>query len=281
MMAAMALIAIEDMFIKLLAQTLPTGQIVFVLGAVGAPVFVAMAWWQGQPIFVKAALHPAVIARNLAEVVGTLGFVVALAALPLALVLAVMQAMPLVVTLGAALFLGEKVGWRRWSAILVGFGGVMLVIRPGLAGFDSQALWLIAGARGRGARDLGSRQIPAALTNAQVSAWGLLAVTLLGAAMMIQVGPVPVSAREGALLLGGAVFGTAGYLAVTTAARLGEVSIVAPFRYIRLVFAMAIGLFIFAEVPDTLTLIGAAIIVISGLYAFVRQRALSKARPIG
>lgn len=277
MVAAMALFAIEDMFIKLAAANLPAGQIVFILGACGAPLFFLLARARGEAIFSKDALHPAVLARNLGEMVGTLGFIIALAALPLALVLAVMQAMPLVVTTGAALFLGESVGWRRWTAILIGFGGVLLVIRPGMEGFNPTALWLILGVIGMGLRDLVSRKIPARLGNAQVSAWGLMAVTLLGGLMMLQGGAAPVPPQDMIWLLGGVIFGTAGYLAITTAARTGEVSIVAPFRYVRLVFAMIVGVVVFAEIPDQYTLIGAAIIVASGLYAFMRQRRRAKA----
>lgn len=277
MIAAMALFAIEDMFIKLAAVGLPAGQIVFILGACGAPLFFLLAWRRGEAIFTRDALHPAVFARNFGEMVGTLGFIIALAALPLALVLAVMQAMPLVVTMGAALFLGESVGWRRWTAIIIGFCGVLLVIRPGMDGFDPTALWLVLGVLGMGGRDLVSRRIPARLGNAQVSAWGLMAVALLGALMMLRGGIAAIPAQDALWLLGGVVFGTAGYLAITTAARTGEVSIVAPFRYVRLVFAMAIGLVVFAEVPDHYTLIGAAIIVGSGLYAFMRQRAKARA----
>ncbi len=277
MMAAMALFAIEDMFIKLAASNLPSGQIVFILGACGAPVFVLLAWRRGEAVFTRDALHPAVLARNFGEMVGTLGFIIALANLPLALVLAVMQAMPLVVTMGAALFLGESVGWRRWGAILLGFGGVLLVIRPGMDGFDSTSLWMVLGVFGMGGRDLVSRRIPARLGNAQVSAWGLIAVTLLGAMMMLQGGAAPIPRQDGLWLLGGVLFGTVGYLAITTAARTGEVSVVAPFRYVRLVFAMVIGLVVFAEVPDRYTMIGATIIVASGLYAFMRQRAKARA----
>lgn len=277
MMTAMALFAVEDMFIKLVAASLPTGQIVFVLGAFGAPVFYALARARGERVFTKDALHRVVLLRNFGEVLGTLGFVLALAALPLALVLAVMQAMPLVVTMGAALFLGESVGWRRYSAIAIGFGGVLLVIRPGMAGFDPMSLWLILGVLGLGLRDLASRKLPRDFGNAQVSAWGLIAVALLGAAMMAQGGAQPVSLRDAAWLAGGVVFGTAGYLAITTASRMGEVSVVAPFRYVRLVFAVLIGLLVFAEVPDTPTVLGAAIIVASGLYTFMRARTRARA----
>ena len=273
MLAAMALFAIEDMFIKLTASSLPLGQIVFVLGAFGTAFFLGLAVMQGCSIWSKDAWHPIVLARNLGEMLGTLGFIMALAALPLALVLAVMQALPLVVTMGAALFLGESVGWRRWSAILIGFCGVLLVIRPGMTGFDPHALWLILGILGLGGRDLVSRALPQRFGNTQVSAWGLMSVTLLGALMMLHGGVAPVTGLNALWLTGGVVFGTAGYFAITAAARIGDVSVVAPFRYVRLVFAIVIGWLVFAEWPDLPTALGAAIIVGSGLYTFVRARA--------
>ena len=281
-LAAMALFAIEDAFIKLVAVDLPVGQIIFVLGVCGAPIFGLMARAQGARIWTKTALHPAVMLRNLGEMLGTLGFVTALAALPLGQVQAVMQSMPLVITMAAALFLGERVGWRRWSAIATGFIGVLIVIRPGFAGFQLDTLWMLLGAAGLSMRDVVARRIPIDVSNTQVSAWGLWSVALLGVGMMAVSGGVHLpNGTQSLYLFGGVLFGTAGYWAITAAARIGEVAVVAPFRYARLVFAIVIGLFIFAEVPDSATLIGAFIIVTSGLYAFARQRALSKAKAIG
>jgi drug/metabolite transporter (DMT)-like permease len=281
-LAAMALFAIEDAFIKLVAVDLPVGQIIFVLGVCGAPIFGLMARAQGARIWTKTALHPAVMLRNLGEMLGTLGFVTALAALPLGQVQAVMQSMPLVITMAAALFLGERVGWRRWSAIATGFIGVLIVIRPGFAGFQLDTLWMLLGAAGLSMRDVVARRIPTDVSNTQVSAWGLWSVALLGVGMMAVSGGVHLpNGTQSLYLFGGVLFGTAGYWAITAAARIGEVAVVAPFRYARLVFAIVIGLFIFAEVPDSATLIGAFIIVTSGLYAFARQRALSKAKAIG
>jgi drug/metabolite transporter (DMT)-like permease len=278
MLAAMALFAVEDLFLKWLAVGLPLGQIILASGLLGAPVFVAMARAQGQRIFVKDALHPAVLVRNIGEMVGTASFVAALAVVPLGTVAAVLQAMPLAVTLGAALFFGEKVGWRRWSAISVGFTGVLLVIQPGAEGFQAASLLVLVTVAGMSLRDLAARAIPARVTTAQVSAWGLMAVTVLGAGMLAVTGGArTVSLGEGVILFGAVVFGTAGYWAVTKATRTGEVSVVAPFRYSRLVFSMSLGIVFLAERPDPLTLVGAALIVASGLYAFARERARKRA----
>jgi drug/metabolite transporter (DMT)-like permease len=286
MVLAMALFGLEDMFLKWAAVGLPVGEIIFVSGAFGLPVFAWMAARQGHSVFTKAALHPAVLARGLGEMVGTYAYITALATVPLSTVSAVLQAMPLAVTMAAALFMQEQVGWRRWSAIAVGFAGVILVIRPGLDGFRPEALWVLITVAGLTLRDLMARKIPAQCSTAQVSAWGLMAVALLGALMMLGAQQVAMpNLWEATTLLGALVFGTAGYWAIIGATRTGEISVVAPFRYVRLVFAVLIGAFVFAEWPDAITLVGSALIVASGLYSFARERArkraLSLTAPLG
>lgn len=278
MIASMALFGVEDMFLKWAAEGLPLGQIIFVSGAFGMPVFVVMAWRQGRGVFVGQALQPAVLARNLGEMIGTAAYVAAIATVPLSTVSAVLQAMPLAVTMAAALFMQEQVGWRRWSAIAVGFAGVLIVIRPGMDGFRPEALYVLITVAALTLRDLASRRIPHVVTTAQVSAWGLMSVTLLGVMMMLGSGEVQaVSPWQALVLLGAVGFGTAGYWAITAATRTGEVSVVAPFRYTRLVFAIVIGALVFGEWPDGLTYVGAALIIGSGLYSFARERARKRA----
>jgi drug/metabolite transporter (DMT)-like permease len=272
MVLAMALFAVEDMFIKWLTASMPIGQILAVSGLFGMVFFAVVARMQGRRTLTRAALHPAVWLRNLGEVVGTLAYITALASVPLATVSAVLQAMPLAVTLGAALFMGEQVGWRRWTAILIGFAGVLIVIRPGADGFSSTTLWVVVTVAALALRDLASRRIPATSNAAQVSTWGLAAVTVLGMGLLTQQSAVIPSTLQMMQLAGLLVFGTAGYWAIIAATRTGDVSVVSPFRYVRLVFAVIIGAVVFAENPDASTLIGSAIIVTSGLYTFMRQR---------
>jgi drug/metabolite transporter (DMT)-like permease len=280
MLAAMGLFAVEDLFLKWAAAGLPLGQIVLISGVLGAPVFMVMAWRRGQGIFMQDALQPAVISRNIGEMIGTASFIAALAWVPLGTVAAVLQAMPLAVTMGAAVIFGEKVGWRRWTAIAVGFAGVLLVIQPGTEGFRVESLLVLVTVAGMSIRDLSARAIPARVTTAQVSAWGLMAVAVLGVGMLgITGGARAVTGAEALILFGAVVFGTAGYWAVTAATRTGEVAVVAPFRYSRLIFSMGLGVVFLAERPDGLTLFGAALIVGSGLYAFARERARKRASP--
>jgi drug/metabolite transporter (DMT)-like permease len=274
MVLAMAVFALEDMFFKWSAVGMPIGQILLASGLFGWAVFAVMARREGRRTFSRAALHPAVMWRNAGEMLGSFAYITALASVPLATVSAVLQAMPLAVTLGAALFLGETVGWRRWTAIFVGFLGVVLVIRPGMTGFEANLLWVLITVPALAVRDLASRRVPADCSTAQVSAWGLMAVSLLGAGVLA-IGPAPIwpTAWQAFVLFGALVFGTIGYWAITAATRTGEVSIVAPYRYTRLIFAILIGAFVFAEWPDRMTLIGAALIIGAGIYSFLRERA--------
>lgn len=273
MVAAMGGFALEDMFIKRAAADLPTGQILLILGLVGTPVFAAMVRREGRRSLTRAALTPGVVWRNLGEMIGTLGFVTALALTPLTTATAVFQAAPLAVTLGAALFLGEQVGWRRWCAILAGFLGVMVIIRPGLDGFQLASLWAVLAVFGLSIRDVATRRIPASISTMQIATWGFIAVGVLGAIMLaVSGGARMLDAAQAGYMAGALFFGIVSYWMITQAMRLGEISAITPFRYTRLVFALIIGMAVFGERPDALTLCGAAIIIASGLYTVWRER---------
>ncbi|MCC5975533.1 MAG: DMT family transporter [Rubellimicrobium sp.] len=280
MMLAMALFAIEDMLIKLMATSLPVGQILVFLGASGALLFGAAALVRGERLWSRDLWHRGVVIRNAGEVIGTVGIVTAIALTPLSSASAILQAMPLAITLGAALFLGERVGWRRWSAIGIGFAGVLLVVRPGMAGFDPLSLFAVLGVVGLATRDIGTRLVPARITSIQLSAYALILLVPAGAAMMALRDEAWVRPEGWVLawLVAAMALGGIAYVVLVTATRLGEVGAVAPFRYSRIVFALAIGIWVFGERPDAATLLGAAVIVGSGLYTFWRETALARAQ---
>lgn len=273
MTGSMAAFAIEDMFLKFAAVSLPTGEVLALTACFGFLFFAVLAQRDGRSVISARALHPWILARNFGEMVGTYAFITALAAVPLPLVAAVLQAMPLAVTLAAALFLGEAVGWRRWSAIIAGFAGVLLVIQPGFDGFNAASLWVLVTVAGLALRDIASRMVPPDYSTTQVSAWGVASVLLLGLGMMAWQGAVVPDAWQSAMLAGATLVGTLGYWLITAAARTGEVAVVSPFRYTRLIFAIAIGGLVFHEYPDRWMLIGASVIIASGLYALARERA--------
>jgi len=279
MVLAMAGFALEDMFIKRLADTMPVGQIIMAIGLGGAAIFAAICARRGRRLFTRDLLARPVLLRNTGEMAGTMCFVTAIALTPLSSASAILQATPLAVTLGAALFLGEPVGWRRWSAILVGFAGVLMVVRPGLAGFAPASLFAVGAVIGLALRDLATRAVPAAISSMQLSAYAFATLVPTGAILLAfgegAVMPAAVQLRDLGLALG---CGVAAYYAIVAAMRVGEVAVVTPFRYTRLVFALVIGVAVFAERPDAWTLAGAAVIVASGLYTLMREARLGRRR---
>lgn len=279
MTLAMAAFAVEDALIKLASASLPVGQVLLMLGLGGAPVFALMARAKGHRVLTRAALAPALVARTAAEMAGTFGFVTALSLIPLSTASAILQAAPLIVTAGAAVFLRESVGWRRWLAVGLGFAGVLVILRPGAEGFDANALWAVAGVAGLAARDLITRRMPPAIPTPVVAAWAFVAVGAVGGLVLLVRGGAVVPPPAALAQMGGALaIGIAAYWAIVEATRTGDASAVAPFRYTRMVFALAVAWALFAEVPDAPMLLGAALIVGSGLYTLARER--RRARPV-
>lgn len=284
MVLAMAGFALEDMFVKLLADALPVGQILMVLGAGGGLIFGLIALAKGQQFLSVELLSPPVLLRNLAEVLGTVGFVLAIVLTTISSASAILQAAPLAVTMGAALFFGEPVGWRRWCAICAGFTGVLLIIRPGMEGFQMASLWAVLGVVGLAARDLATRAVPRRVSSYQLSAWAFALMVPTGALMLLVMDDSPVmpDGLSVVRLAGALGIGVLAYYALVAAVRLGDVSVVTPFRYTRLVFAMIVGIIVFGERPDVLTLTGAAIIVAAGIFTIWREsraRAFASAKP--
>ncbi|MCC5969711.1 MAG: DMT family transporter [Pararhodobacter sp.] len=279
MVAAMAGFAIEDAVIKYLAASLPVGQIMVLIGLSGALVFGLIAHRRGYSLFVPEVLRGAVLVRNLTEMLGAAAFVMAIVLAPLAAVTAILQAMPLVVTLGAALFLGEPVGWRRWSAILIGFAGVVLIVRPGSADFDPASLLAVIAVLALSARDLATRRVPVRVHSLQLSGWGFAMVAPAGLLLMVAAGAAPVMpvASQWGWLAAALGAGILAYAALVSATRLGDIAVTTPFRYSRLIFAMLIGFVIFGEIPDAMTLAGSALVVGAGLYTLWRQLRLQRA----
>lgn len=271
MTLSMAGFAVEDVFLKASARVMPMGQAVLIVGLVGMAVFALMARRRGE-----LAFHPALRSRGLAirsgfEVGGRLFYALAIALTPLSTTSAILQATPLVVVGGAAVFFGERVGWRRWLAVAIGFVGVLIILRPGFDGFSALSLLAVLGMLGFAGRDLATRAAPKVMSNRQLGVAGFAMLSLAGAIILGWTGgAVWPDARGLGLLAGTALFAVLGYHALTSAMRTGEIGFVTPFRYVRLVFAMILAMALFHERPDLWTWIGAALIVGSGLYTLIR-----------
>lgn len=278
MIASMVFFAFEDMFIKLLTAQMPYAQVLGLIGVIGGLSFWAVLRLRGGRLFTRDLCNPALVLRNLGEALGSVLFVSALALGELAPTAAIMQALPLVIVMGAALFLGEPVGWRRWSAIGAGFFGVLLVIRPGIDGFSATSLLALLAVLCFAARDIVTRRVPAHVHSLQLSASAFLGLALVSIPMALVLGQRPVlpDAWQWLQVAGCLTVGVLGYGLLVSATRLGEASALAPYRYVRLVFALVLALIVFHERPDTLTLLGAAVIVASGAYAMWREALLRR-----
>lgn len=279
MTAAMGCFAASDAFINRVSATLPTSQILAVTSALSFLIFYIFMLRTGERLFRREALEKAVIIRTAGEVFGSLGYVMALTLIPLATASAMLQAQPLAVTLAAVFFLGERVGARRWAAVAIGFFGVLIIIRPGATGFDPNVLWTLLGIIGLTARDLGTRMLKKGISTPFVSAWALLMLGLLGIAITPMGGAwQAIDPTNAGWMLGISLAVALAFFFINNALRVGEVSAIAPFRYTRMVFALFIAILFLGERPDLLTWIGTALIVGSGIYAFLRERRAQQAQ---
>lgn len=275
---SMAAFTMEDLFIKRLSGGLPVGQILIMLGVGSGAVFAVLAKLQGHRLSTAAAWRPLPMVRALAEALAAISFANALALVEISVVAAVFQATPLVITMGAALFLREQVGWRRWTAVLLGFVGVLMIIRPGLSGFEPEVLLVLIAVVMVAARDLMTRVMDSAVPSTVVSFQAFVALVPAGALLLVFTpGEVQMLAHhEMGMMLGGVVFGVLGYYGIVTAMRVGDASAVTPFRYTRLLFSILAGVLVFGERPDAMTLAGSALIIGSGLYTFMRERRVAR-----
>lgn len=273
MTLAMALYAAVDSSIKLATATVPRAQILVAIGLTGLAVFALAARARGLPPLPLALFRGPALLRSVLEASASTAFIFALNDVDLSLFTAILQANPILVVLGAALFLGEPVGWRRWLAILVGLTGVMIVLRPTGASFTPAALIVMLGVVAQAGRDLVTRRVPTGIHTLQLSAGAFVALIVVGIVVGVAQNTPPIRPEGMAWLhLAGAcgLFIPAVY-SMVAAMRIGDVSFVAPFRYTRIVFGLALGVIIFHETLDMFTLLGAAIVVGSGLYTLWRE----------
>ena len=279
MVASMAGFAVEDAFIKASAGALPVAQVLVFFGLGGAAIFALQARLRGERLFVIGAMSRVMCLRMLCEILGRLFHTLALALIPLSVATVILQAAPLVVVAGAALLLGERVGWRRWVAIALGLAGVTIIVQPGSDGFTALSLLAVGGMLGFAGRDLASRVAPAALGTALLGFYGFVAILIAGGLVSLwERAPFVMPDAPTAAWLSGAILsGVAGYACLMKAMRTGEVSAVAPFRYTRLLFGIALGLLFFGEALTAAMVFGSALIVLSGVFILLRGRRAGKA----
>jgi S-adenosylmethionine uptake transporter len=276
MTASMGAFTMNDVFVKLLAEDVPLFQIVFLRGCLTTLMLAALAAAFGQLRFTVPREDRARLGwRTVFEIGAMVAFLTALINMPIANATAILSALPLAITVAAAVFLGEPLGWRRMSAVLAGFLGVMLIVQPGTEGFNAYSLFALLAVLIITGRDLVTRRFSAGIPSLGVAVITAAAVGIFGGVASLLEPWAPLGWREAGLIALAAVFIIGGYLFSVMVMRVGEVGFTAPFRYTSLVFALVFGLAFFGEWPNALALSGAGVVVATGIYTILRERAVA------
>lgn len=279
MIASMAAFAIEDSLFKAVAATVPVGEMLMLFGAGGALIFACLAMLTKDRLYHADVLSRPMRIRMCFEITGRLFYVLAVAITPLSSATAILQATPIVVVAGAAMFFGERVGWMRWTAIFMGLLGVLIVLRPGTEAFSPLSILAVIGMLGLAGRDLASRAAPKSLSTVVLGFYGFLTVIVAGSIFALWQGKAFVlpDGYASALMIGVICVGVFAYSALMKAMRMGDVSVVTPFRYSRLIFGVGLGVVGFGERLDAPTFVGCLLIVATGLFIMWRGHVIAKA----
>lgn len=275
MALAMLAFIINDTMIKLVGLGLPLGELLMVRGVFVVVIVAAFARAAGAHRHWRLVFSRAVAVRTLADVATTFFYLTALLNMPIANATAINQAVPFVIVVLSALFLGERVGLRRLTAVVAGFCGVLLVVRPTSSDFNVYSLFAVASMFTISLRDIVTRRIPAAVPASLVALCNGAAVALGGIVYTAFAGWRPLSAGETGVLFACAVSLAVAYTFMVLAVRLAHISATAPFRYTIIVWSLIAGFAVFGDRPDVTALIGIALIAGSGLYTLVRERQIS------
>lgn len=275
MVLAMGSFVTNDTLIKVVGQSLPVGEIIMVRGFMAFLLIGAICFQQGAIAEIRQLSSRVVFARNCLDLLATISFVTALMHLQIANLTAVMQAVPLAVALLSMIFLREKVGAGRMAAIVLGFIGVIMIVKPSVATFNVYEALALVIVFGVALRDIVTKRIPARIPTFVVALGNAGFVTIGGALLCLFEGLQWPTLWQFGLLALAAVFLSSGYLFMVATLRLGDLSGTAPFRYSIMVFAIASGILVFHEFPDWIAILGMLLIVGTGLFAARREARLS------
>ena len=279
MVLSMAAFALADTLVKLSASVLSPAQVLFYLMGGGLVMFAVMAKLSGHSLFDIRALGPVLLVRYCSEIIGMASMVLALTYVPLSTVGAITQATPILVAVGAVVFLNEQVSWRRWTCIAVGFLGVLLIVQPGAVRFDPSVLWAVSALFALSVRDLTTRMVPQDMPSTCLATYTMIAAVPFAIIWVTYNGESLLPAETNWwIVLPMILLGSAGYLLLIASLRMAEVSVVMPFRYTRILFLLILGIVVFNETPSPSMLLGAALVVASGIYMMWRQGQLDGAR---
>jgi drug/metabolite transporter (DMT)-like permease len=266
MLAGTASFVVGDSFMKLVTRDLPPFEVLFLRGVAASLACGLLLLVLGDWRFVSSALHPRTLLRATGETLSVLCYIVALARMPIADVVAILQTTPLILILAVAFLLRERVGAARVALALVGFAGAFLVAQPGPDGISPAALLAFASAVLIAARDLIGRDVPARIPVMVVTFATNVMVMVVAALMSLGLESWRPPAGWHVAFLGFAgLFVTLGHIGLLLAYRLGRTAAVAPFFYSFALWAVLSGLFVFGVLPNGLALVGIALIAGSGV----------------
>ena len=268
--------AIEDVFLKILSERIPVSQILIYVGSLAVFSLGILSKIKKIPILrYDVYSNRLFVIRAISDMIGAILMVTAISLMPLSTVSSILQTLPLLITFGAVLIFKEKVGWRRWSAVSIGFVGVILILKPGLGDFQISSFVALLAVSFLALRDLVTRKINKDIHSITIALYAFI-LTVVGGIISIPLFGqfVTLTLTQWFVVFAITLFGVFSYLMLVLATRSGDISVISPFRYTRLVFALILAMLILNERPDILTLLGAAIIVASGYYTIRREKVL-------
>ena len=268
--------AVEDLFLKILSETVPVSQILIYVGISGTLLLSIISVIKRIPVLRNDIYsNKLFIIRSFADMMGAILIMTSISLMPLSTVSSILQALPLFIIFGAVLIFKESVDWRRWSAVSFGFMGVILILKPGLGSFHSSSLIVLMGVACLALRDLVTRKISKDIHSLTVSLYAFILTTVGGIFSLPFFGNfITLTITQWFVVLTITLFGCFSYFMLVLATRNGDISVISPFRYSRLIFALVLAILVLNERPDNLTLFGAAIIVVAGYYTIWRERVL-------
>jgi drug/metabolite transporter (DMT)-like permease len=270
--AGMGCLVLNDSIVKYVGATMSVAQLISVRGVMAAALLLAVARATGALSRLAVLRHRMLGTRVVCDALTTFLFVLSLVQLPIANATAINLGSPLIMALLAVLFLDERPGARRWLAIGAGFAGILLIIQPRIDGFNAWSLVCLLATVAQSVRDLVTRRIPRNVPAILVAFAAVSFITLIAIAMMIVEGWRPMAASEVLLLAVAAILLAAGYWFLVNSMRYGEISVVAPFRYVGLLVALTTGLVVWGDVPSPMAWSGIALVIGAGVYLLHEER---------
>jgi len=264
MILGAGVLSMNDAVSKYLVESYPIGQILGLRQSAALLAILAYVWWKGSWRDLKINDRAGQAWRGVTHIVGAVLIVWSLSLLPIATVTAIAFSSPIVVLIFSMRLLGERVSWRRWMAVFIGFVGVLVIVRPGGVGFEWALLVPVAAAIVAGLRDLLTRRVARVDTSLSVLVWASVLIIVVSL-FTIPLGWKPLTFTASLWFIFNGLLNAAAHFLMIEALRLGDAALISPFRYTAILWATLSGFFVWHHVPDSLTMFGAALLIISGV----------------